>query len=827
MLPVIAERYADMDDRSSSEEDDEEDLITLRKKIRRLKEDRRKRIEYTERLQDKLKALNQEISTRRLELEAERSKSQARKSADTSQHERSEEAEQSTSLKQNRAIRDCLEQLLYTKIGELKRKNSSMPWETKAADRIVSKGRGGGGGGRDDKKDDELRVDSVLILYSPYGTDACDFWEVNESEHVLRNSQGAKAPDNANVQRDTGGKGSGEEKQEKRAGGSSDAPTFQKIAEEFPGLFHVLRVAKKPAAFDMKSVSVWDVGIYIVLLSLTVYMFFEEHPQSVFGPPLDHIQTTDEMFSWLRGTFAAQVFDSTSSIRTFNLPVGLVRIKQQVVSRSSCERKGVEPFVGECFPLKYSQPFAERQAVAFYQELTTTGNCSTVIANRATTCPGCANPSEFLTASTSSGTHRKIATEGYLQVYDPSGFAIDFCTYADGTICSTADDTAGFREVINCLEEADWLGNGTRSVEVEMALYNGAYDRFIPVLAHFEMPFSKGVFASIKVNAVKLAVNETPAELRLFNVHVVRLVFVFFLLTSFLYRMVFKAARTSVLSFLKTLFQIEQLLDMAVAGTCFYVFALRTMTLKIDIDTVVNASRSRGFLSWLRESEVYLQMVSIEGLIILLLLSRFVTFFKVVPKLRALYNVVSSAAGRYVYFVCFFVPVLFGFVLIAHAIWGSYLDQFSTVQDSFVAVLLFMKGDIALRDMLEIEAAWTIIFAFSYYLIVTFFMMNMFTAIVIDAYYTTSITEGHRESMTGPHGAMSWVEWLVPSSVVDTCKFMRGVFNQKKNADDANDLGEAEVEEKGDRVERAPGGAGRQGGGKFQRMTTAASVSPH
>ena len=35
MLPVIAERYADMDDQTSSEEDEEEDVITLKKRIRK------------------------------------------------------------------------------------------------------------------------------------------------------------------------------------------------------------------------------------------------------------------------------------------------------------------------------------------------------------------------------------------------------------------------------------------------------------------------------------------------------------------------------------------------------------------------------------------------------------------------------------------------------------------------------------------------------------------------------------------------------------------------------------------------------------------------
>ena len=100
-------------------------------------------------------------------------------------------------------------------------------------------------------------------------------------------------------------------------------------------------------------------------------------------------------------------------------------------------------------------------------------------------------------------------------------------------------------------------------------------------------------------------------------------------------------------------------------------------------------------------------------------------------QLRSLWKVLALALPRMIYFSVLFVPIMLGFTLLAHTVWGPYMDDFQSVLQSAISLLLFMKGSIDLRQMYELEPWWTVLFAVSFFFIVTFFTMNMFTAIMV------------------------------------------------------------------------------------------------
>jgi hypothetical protein len=142
-----------------------------------------------------------------------------------------------------------------------------------------------------------------------------------------------------------------------------------------------------------------------------------------------------------------------------------------------------------------------------------------------------------------------------------------------------------------------------------------------------------------------------------------------------------------------------------------------------------------------------------------------------------------------------FIPVFLAFVLLGYTLFSNSLMEFSTVSQTLITLLIFIRGDIDLIEVGESARYLTPIFMGTFFFVIIIFLINGFVGMMVLAMIKTQIADGDPWSNTEEHAwtAAEWVEWafggitgfiLALKGVQRQVQRMVKKFKKRKGGDD-------------------------------------------
>jgi hypothetical protein len=132
----------------------------------------------------------------------------------------------------------------------------------------------------------------------------------------------------------------------------------------------------------------------------------------------------------------------------------------------------------------------------------------------------------------------------------------------------------------------------------------------------------------------------------------------------------------------------------------------------------------------------YNQVFVIECVSVLLLAIKSVKYFSLQTDLMALKGTLYRAVQDLIIFVMLMMLILLGFVLMALNIFGSQASGYKDVPTTLGTLFLILLGEFDYDEMKEVDVTWAVIFFLAYVVFMFFIVLNIFLAILNDAYTT-------------------------------------------------------------------------------------------
>jgi len=130
-------------------------------------------------------------------------------------------------------------------------------------------------------------------------------------------------------------------------------------------------------------------------------------------------------------------------------------------------------------------------------------------------------------------------------------------------------------------------------------------------------------------------------------------------------------------------------------------------------------------------------------------------------------------------------------VLLGHTIYAGSSEQFSTVPQALITLLVFVRGDIDLIKIGDGARLSTPIFMAAYMFFVVIFLINGFVGVMVLAMMRVQIVEGDPWN-TAEHrwDLAAWMKWLTGGMEHIGARFKRFFDKRKKGGEDEDDEGE-------------------------------------
>jgi hypothetical protein len=150
-------------------------------------------------------------------------------------------------------------------------------------------------------------------------------------------------------------------------------------------------------------------------------------------------------------------------------------------------------------------------------------------------------------------------------------------------------------------------------------------------------------------------------------------------------------------------------------------------------ESFTNDSETLNTLLEVKQS--YLSYTRISSLNLLLIFFRLLKYMGKFERVYLLFQTLKAAKNDILYFFVLLMGIFMAFVIFAHVAFGEIVIQFSTLQNSISYCLLILFGDNnVVMQLLGADSLKTVIFFFSYTFLINFVLINMFIAIISNAY---------------------------------------------------------------------------------------------
>jgi len=313
-----------------------------------------------------------------------------------------------------------------------------------------------------------------------------------------------------------------------------------------------------------------------------------------------------------------------------------------------------------------------------------------------------------------------VLVPGLYGFYDGSGFTLDITNLT----------TAYLVDSFNFLLDNGWLDRQTRGIFVSMVLYNANFNLHAVVSFYLENSPAGVLKPGYKMSTIKMDLYANMADL--FAIVTEGFLYAFLLLylcneIGELYRVV--EATGKVNDYIDPYNAIDWMI--VIFSYLALGFRLRFFNSKAvrEFDPFTNE-----YIELADAAEYYNLSYQIDSLAAFLCFLRFFRYCDLQRNLHILRTSIIRGLSALSFFTMMLVLVIFAFSIAGNNIFGQEYADFVTEPESFKALFLMILGEFDFEELQRIHGAAAILFFVVYQVIVFFIMVNIFLAILNDAY---------------------------------------------------------------------------------------------
>mmetsp|Transcript_153544 Transcript_153544/g.283038 ORF Transcript_153544/g.283038 Transcript_153544/m.283038 type:complete len:927 (+) Transcript_153544:108-2888(+) len=513
--------------------------------------------------------------------------------------------------------------------------------------------------------------------------------------------------------------------------------------------------------------------------------------------PFEDIRTRSEAWDWMKIVLSSQLLDFSSDFREHNYVPGWLRIRMQQVDNAThenCEPEDTAPDQSVCYEKDYNSETAGKTNIVYVQSYwegwippspttTTTTTVTTSSTTTSTTTSSTTATRTYTTSTTTTTTtfFRPVASTawnwnlvwpgvmgldgrsnttnpytfkdskdnaddffispmlGKFGDYDASGYNLDY----DMQFENMSDLRQAFRQDMDFLKEWDWISEKTRAVHIQFVLYNGDYDMWTENKFLLEMPVNSIVTPIHRVNFFRPTTMDTGFWEKVAILDVYRAVFVLYLITFHFYSEAMWQ-RANDRSCARYFITFGGIADQGIAVGLIFIFIVRYVSLGISGDAIEFLEEVAGndFVGVTNKVFLYRMQIFVEAPVLILTVFRFLTFMRVNRQLFVIFETINESMHTLSRFFLVLLPVFLGLSVLAHAIWASYADYFSSLHDSVMSIVMMANGDVPVRELFSASRPVTMLFGCGLYIVLWFFLINIWAGVVISTYQTVRVKAG-------------------------------------------------------------------------------------
>ena len=284
---------------------------------------------------------------------------------------------------------------------------------------------------------------------------------------------------------------------------------------------------------------------------------------------------------------------------------------------------------------------------------------------------------------------------------------------------------------IEQLKSNRWVDANTRAVIIKVAFYNGNTKSF--VTAVFILEFTLGgvivpsaIFGSVKTDVYTFSEETMFATITEFIVY-------FFMLYNTLrqlrtFYVTFRKEGSALVYFtdiwnvvelvVLTILYLSISLRMAMIGTFYPPAAIFLPT----------------FTDYSNLARQYALSFNLDGLCVVALFFQLFKYLQLSPATNMLWAVLLKAGKNMMYFLLMFLILILGFGLMGEQMLGTYLEGYSNIFRCMITLFTVLMGDFDVDEFKMANPAFGIMFFIIYILLMFLMLMNIFLAILGEAY---------------------------------------------------------------------------------------------
>ncbi|KAJ0394931.1 hypothetical protein ATCC90586_004951 [Pythium insidiosum] len=320
---------------------------------------------------------------------------------------------------------------------------------------------------------------------------------------------------------------------------------------------------------------------------------------------------------------------------------------------------------------------------------------------------------------------------GYTAVFPTSGYVVDLPL--NGTAAA---------ERLAELQEQRFVDLATRALIVEFTLYNAHLQLFNLVQLTLEFPATGGVFARCSDAVVDLFRYSTPRDTPRIVLELLVVATVLWRWKSLLlawYRAGGLAAYVAQDPLWHAL-QLAHLVSFAVV-IGFRLFLVDRTYGTLSGDVLAALQRARAASDAIPTFDSYAQLQRVDDVLqsvnAALVWAQFLKYTQMSKRMCLLLRVLRRAGPDLGWFLVYVLSVVCAFAQIGFLLFGARLAAFRTLGAALVTLLEALAGDLALDAMVDAHRVLGPLFYVAFYLLLLLVLLNVFLAIINDAYVQT------------------------------------------------------------------------------------------
>ncbi|XP_036916716.1 polycystic kidney disease 2-like 2 protein [Sturnira hondurensis] len=305
---------------------------------------------------------------------------------------------------------------------------------------------------------------------------------------------------------------------------------------------------------------------------------------------------------------------------------------------------------------------------------------------------------------------------GFVGVYHNGGYLF--------TLSKSKSDT---KTKLTNLQLNKWITRGTRVVFIDFSLYNANVNLFCIIRLVAEFPATGGILTSWQFYSVKLLKYVSYYDYFIASCEVIFLIFIIVFIIQ-----EGKKIKEFKLAYFKSIWNWLELLLLILCFVAIFVNSYYNIQTFLLLEPLLKSTEKYPDLYFLAYWHIYYSnIVAITIFFAWIKIFKFISFNKTMFQLSStLSRCIRDIAG----FATMFFIVLFAYAQLGFLLFGSQVDDFSTLQNSIFAQFRIVLGDFNFAGIQQASPVLGPIYFITFIFFVFFILLNMFLAIITYTY---------------------------------------------------------------------------------------------